>query len=188
MRAGRPPLHPGGAAVPLEEADRRRDPWRGGRRRARARRWCRTSASPARRRGSARNFTRLGFHPGFGLTETLPAVIGQQNAAMMFYTSRRVTGEEALADGPRRRAGAAGSGARRGAKARRRDRRERAARRHVETRATMRAGPRRPRDEAATEHELESRRACARPTTSRKASRRWPSAACRISRGGEMLR
>src|SRR5258708_16197851 len=42
------------------------------------------------------NFTRLGFHPGFGLTVTLPAVIGQQNAAMMFYTCRRVTGEEAL--------------------------------------------------------------------------------------------
>jgi len=42
------------------------------------------------------NFTRLGFHPGFGLTETLPAVIGKQKAAMMFYTSRRVTGEEAL--------------------------------------------------------------------------------------------
>ena len=34
--ADRPHLHPGGAAVPLEEADRRRDPWRGGRRRARA--------------------------------------------------------------------------------------------------------------------------------------------------------
>jgi enoyl-CoA hydratase/carnithine racemase len=45
------------------------------------------------------NFTRLGFHPGFGLTETLPAVIGRQAAAMMFYTSRRVTGEEALAMG-----------------------------------------------------------------------------------------
>lgn len=41
------------------------------------------------------NFTRLGFHPGFGLTMTLPRVIGQQNAALMFYTSRRVTGEEA---------------------------------------------------------------------------------------------
>jgi enoyl-CoA hydratase/carnithine racemase len=41
------------------------------------------------------NFTRLGFHPGFGLTVTLPAIIGQQNAAMMFYTSRRLTGEEA---------------------------------------------------------------------------------------------
>ncbi len=41
------------------------------------------------------NFTRLGFHPGFGLTATLPEVIGKANAAMMFYTSRRVTGEEA---------------------------------------------------------------------------------------------
>ena len=45
------------------------------------------------------NFTRLGFHPGFGLTETLPAIIGKQKAAMMFYTSRRVTGEEAFAMG-----------------------------------------------------------------------------------------
>jgi enoyl-CoA hydratase/carnithine racemase len=41
------------------------------------------------------NFTRLGFHPGFGLTETLPAVIGKTNADMMFYTSRRIGGEEA---------------------------------------------------------------------------------------------
>jgi enoyl-CoA hydratase/carnithine racemase len=41
------------------------------------------------------NFTRLGFHPGFGLTVTLPEAIGRQNAALMFYTSRRVTGEEA---------------------------------------------------------------------------------------------
>jgi enoyl-CoA hydratase/carnithine racemase len=41
------------------------------------------------------NFTRLGFHPGFGLTTTLPEVIGKTNAALMFYTSRRVTGEEA---------------------------------------------------------------------------------------------
>jgi enoyl-CoA hydratase/carnithine racemase len=44
----------------------------------------------------AANFTRLGFHPGFGLTHTLPRVIGEQQAAMMFYTSRRVKGEEAL--------------------------------------------------------------------------------------------
>jgi enoyl-CoA hydratase/carnithine racemase len=41
------------------------------------------------------NFTRLGFHPGFGLTETLPAVIGKTNANMMFYASRRIGGEEA---------------------------------------------------------------------------------------------
>lgn len=41
------------------------------------------------------NFTRLGFHPGFGLTYTLPALIGQQRATLMFYTSRRIKGEEA---------------------------------------------------------------------------------------------
>jgi enoyl-CoA hydratase/carnithine racemase len=45
------------------------------------------------------NFTRLGFHPGFGLTVTLPAVIGATKAAMMFYTSRRIRGDEALAMG-----------------------------------------------------------------------------------------
>ena len=45
------------------------------------------------------NFTRLGFHPGFGLTVTLPAVIGPSKAALMFYTSRRLTGEEAHAIG-----------------------------------------------------------------------------------------
>ncbi|MBN8921277.1 MAG: enoyl-CoA hydratase/isomerase family protein [Rhizobiales bacterium] len=43
----------------------------------------------------AANFTRLGFHPGFGLTTTLTEAIGRQNAALMFYTSRRVGGEEA---------------------------------------------------------------------------------------------
>jgi len=45
------------------------------------------------------NFTRLGFHPGFGLTVTLPAVIGPTKAALMFYTSRRVRGDEAHAMG-----------------------------------------------------------------------------------------
>lgn len=47
----------------------------------------------------AANFTRLGFHPGFGLTVTLPEVIGPTKAALMFYTSRRVGGEEAYAMG-----------------------------------------------------------------------------------------
>ena len=42
------------------------------------------------------NFTRLGFHPGFGLTTTLPEIIGRQRAALMFYTGRRIRGEEAL--------------------------------------------------------------------------------------------
>ena len=45
------------------------------------------------------NFTRLGFHPGFGLTVTLPAVIGPTKAALLFYTSRRVPGAEAYAMG-----------------------------------------------------------------------------------------
>src|SRR5437016_9309819 len=45
------------------------------------------------------NFTRLGFHPGFGLTVTLPAVIGETKAALMFYTSRRIAGDEAHAMG-----------------------------------------------------------------------------------------
>lgn len=43
----------------------------------------------------AANFTRLGFHPGFGLTHTLPRSVGQQKAALMFLTSRRIRGEEA---------------------------------------------------------------------------------------------
>jgi enoyl-CoA hydratase/carnithine racemase len=41
----------------------------------------------------AANFTKLGFHPGFGLTHTLPAIIGQQKAALMFYTGRRIKGD-----------------------------------------------------------------------------------------------
>ena len=45
------------------------------------------------------NFTRLGFHPGFGLTVTLPAVVGPTKAALMFYTSRRIGGDEAYAMG-----------------------------------------------------------------------------------------
>jgi enoyl-CoA hydratase/carnithine racemase len=45
------------------------------------------------------NFTRLGFHPGFGLTVTLPALIGPAKAALMFYTSRRLDGDEAYAMG-----------------------------------------------------------------------------------------
>ena len=42
------------------------------------------------------NFTRLGFHPGFGLTMTLPRVVGPQQAALLFYTGRRVPGDEAV--------------------------------------------------------------------------------------------
>jgi enoyl-CoA hydratase/carnithine racemase len=41
------------------------------------------------------NFNRLGFHPGFGLSVTLPRVIGMQKASLLFYTGRRIDGEEA---------------------------------------------------------------------------------------------
>ena len=43
----------------------------------------------------AANFTRLGFHPGFGLSYTLPAVVGSQVAARMFYTGERITAARA---------------------------------------------------------------------------------------------
>lgn len=45
------------------------------------------------------NFTRLGFHPGFGLTTTLPRLVGAQKAALLFYTGRRIGGEEAVGIG-----------------------------------------------------------------------------------------
>ena len=45
------------------------------------------------------NFVKLGFHPGFGLTYTLPRLIGAQRADLMFLTGRRVKAEEALAWG-----------------------------------------------------------------------------------------
>jgi enoyl-CoA hydratase/carnithine racemase len=45
------------------------------------------------------NFARLGFHHGFGLTVTLPAIVGQQRAIEMLYTGGRIAGEEAYAMG-----------------------------------------------------------------------------------------
>ena len=44
----------------------------------------------------AANFTKLGYHPGFGLTCTLPRVVGHQRAALMFMTGRRFKPEEVL--------------------------------------------------------------------------------------------
>lgn len=43
----------------------------------------------------AANFARLGFHHGFGLTATLPAIVGQQRALDLLYTGRRIDGNEA---------------------------------------------------------------------------------------------
>ena len=45
------------------------------------------------------NFARLGIHHGFGLTVTLPAVVGMQAALDLLYTGRRVKGEQAHALG-----------------------------------------------------------------------------------------
>jgi len=41
------------------------------------------------------NFTKLGFHPGFGLTVTLPELVGKNAAALLLLTSRRIKGAEA---------------------------------------------------------------------------------------------
>jgi enoyl-CoA hydratase/carnithine racemase len=45
------------------------------------------------------NFVKLGFHPGFGITHTLPRVVGEQRALLMCLTGRRIKAEEALAWG-----------------------------------------------------------------------------------------
>ncbi len=45
------------------------------------------------------NFARLGFHQGFGLSVTLPELVGPQRAAELLYTGRRVKGDEAVAMG-----------------------------------------------------------------------------------------
>jgi 2-(1,2-epoxy-1,2-dihydrophenyl)acetyl-CoA isomerase len=54
-------------------------------------------ASPSSR--FAANFARLGIHHGFGITVTLPAVVGMQASLELLYTGRRVKGEEAYALG-----------------------------------------------------------------------------------------
>jgi enoyl-CoA hydratase/carnithine racemase len=41
------------------------------------------------------NFAQLGVHHGFGLTVTLPAIVGPQRASELLFTGRRVGGEEA---------------------------------------------------------------------------------------------
>lgn len=47
----------------------------------------------------AANFSRLGFHPGFGITATLPRVVGQQKALEWMLTGERFGGELAHAAG-----------------------------------------------------------------------------------------
>jgi enoyl-CoA hydratase/carnithine racemase len=45
------------------------------------------------------NFARLGFHHGFGLSVTLPHVVGPQRAAELLYTGRRIDGDQAAVIG-----------------------------------------------------------------------------------------
>jgi len=42
------------------------------------------------------NFVKLGFTPGFGLTHTLPRLIGVQKANLLFMTGRRIDGKTAF--------------------------------------------------------------------------------------------
>ncbi|MCA4759038.1 enoyl-CoA hydratase/isomerase family protein [Mycobacterium sp. SMC-2] len=42
------------------------------------------------------NFSMLGFHQGFGLSETLPTIVGAQHAMDLLYTSRRIDGQHAF--------------------------------------------------------------------------------------------
>jgi enoyl-CoA hydratase/carnithine racemase len=44
----------------------------------------------------AANFAQLGFHQGFGLSVTLPRIVGHQAAQDLLYTGRRLTGGQAL--------------------------------------------------------------------------------------------
>ena len=45
------------------------------------------------------NFARLAFHQGFGLSETLPRLIGPTQASLLLLTGRRVPGDDAHAMG-----------------------------------------------------------------------------------------
>jgi len=47
----------------------------------------------------AANFTAMGYHPGFGMTVTLPRVVGHQRARWLFLTGKRIPGDEAVAMG-----------------------------------------------------------------------------------------
>ena len=45
------------------------------------------------------NFARLGFHHGFGLSVSLPAIVGNQAALDLLYTGKRIDGAQAHAIG-----------------------------------------------------------------------------------------
>ncbi len=87
----------------------------------------------------AANFTRLGFHPGFALTLTLPRLIGMQRAQQMFLTSTRYKAADVLDWGLIDRLSESG-GARDGAHALAQEIAENAPLALLDTRATLRAG------------------------------------------------
>ena len=165
--AGLVALHAGGAAVPLAEADRRRDPWRGGRRRARARDG---AGLPRRLSGDALLRQLLPARLPSGLRPLGHAARGdrqdQRRDDVLYQPPRHRRG--GARHGPCRRAGAAGRGARR--------RRKNSPPRSPRTRRSRSSPPAppcgrawrtasRPRPSTSSP----SRRGCARPTTSRKA-------------------
>ena len=88
-------------------------------------------ASPEAR--FAANFVKIGFHPGFGLTYTLPRLIGVQRANLMFLTAAHKR-RRGVCMGTRRRIGRARAPARDGDQTRGRDCRERAAGRELNPR------------------------------------------------------
>ena len=45
------------------------------------------------------NFARLAFHQGFGLSVTLPRLVGETQASLLLLTGRRVSGADAVAIG-----------------------------------------------------------------------------------------
>jgi enoyl-CoA hydratase/carnithine racemase len=57
------------------------------------------------------NFSRLGFHQGFALTVTLPRIVGEQRAAELLYTGRRIDGTAAAEMGLADRLAGDGDGA-----------------------------------------------------------------------------
>ena len=125
------------------------------------------------------NFNRLGFHPGFGLTATLPRLVGAQQAALLFYTGRRIPGDEAV------RIGLADllvpqAEVRSAAQALALEIAQSAPLAVMSTRETVRRGlsmRSRPPPSASSS----SRIGCAAPKISPRASRRWPTAASPIS-------
>ena len=144
----------------------------------------RTSASPAPRRASAANFTKLGFHPGFGLTDDASRTGRQEQCGTDFLHQPPRHRRGSHQDGPRQSLRAAGPGARRGHEARRR--KSPSARRSACSPPAPPCAPASPT--ACSPRPITnspSRPACAPPKTSRKASRPRRNAAWRISRGGK---